>query len=474
MIVADPSVQQLVELAVQHHLAGRHREAETLCRLALQRDPHHPDALHLLGMLAHRAGRPVDAISLIGRAIALNPADATYPNNLGMILRSLGRHDEAISAYARSIALAPGIAQTHYNLANALKDLGKLDEAIASYRAAIKLGPNFPDAYNNLATALKAGGQIEAAMDAYRKSLDIQPSPEVEGNLLYALHFNPVYGPADILRQHVRWNDRYARPFAATIQPHANERSAHRRLRLGYISADFRYHPVGRFLQPLFAEHDHGDFEVFCYSDVTIPDAVTQDLRQHADCWREVAGLSHEQLAEVIRSDRIDILIDLSMHLEGTRLMTFAQAGACTGNLSGVLQHDRSANHGLSSLGSLSGPAAGKWAVVYRANDVAPANLLVLCRARRSTRTRPVVGGAIRLDHFWLSQQLRKGESRGPEPLARGTRGHSRITTCPACARGVSSRPRARHAFAKINRSAANQIHWTPLANRLLCRLSAD
>ena len=118
------------------------------------------------------------------------------------------------------------------------------------------------------------------------------------------------------------------RRLAKFIQPHLNDRSPDRRLRVGYVSPDFRSHPVGRFLLPLLESHDRGSFEIFCYASVDIPDAMTDRCRAHADVWRDVLGLSDEQVADAIRQDRIDILVDLTMHMANNRLLVFARKPA--------------------------------------------------------------------------------------------------------------------------------------------------
>src|SRR5207249_9714559 len=139
------------------------------------------------------------------------------------------------------------------------------------------------------------------------------------GGLLYTLLFHPGYDGASIRAKHERWDEQYARRFEKQIRPHDNDRSPGRRLKIGYVSPDFCLHPVGKFLRPLLANHDHEVVEVCCYSGVRAPDAMTARLRASADVWRAVGGLPDEQLAELIRADRIDILVDLTMHLAGNR-----------------------------------------------------------------------------------------------------------------------------------------------------------
>ena len=117
-------------------------------------------------------------------------------------------------------------------------------------------------------------------------------------------------------------------PLKKFIQPHANEHSIERRLRVGYVSPDFRDHPVGRFIVPLLRLHDKSQFEVFAYAQVPAPDALKVRLRSYTDGWRNIVGLSDSSVCDLIREDRIDILVDLTMHTANNRLLVFARKPA--------------------------------------------------------------------------------------------------------------------------------------------------
>jgi predicted O-linked N-acetylglucosamine transferase (SPINDLY family) len=125
-----------------------------------------------------------------------------------------------------------------------------------------------------------------------------------------------------------RWNHQIAEPLKKVIQPHVNDRDPNRRLRIGYVSPDFRQHVIGQNLVPLLREHDHGQVEIFCYSNVVRADALTEQLRRYADVWRSVVGLSDSQAVELIRQDRIDVLVDLTLHTASNRLAVFARKPA--------------------------------------------------------------------------------------------------------------------------------------------------
>ena len=205
------------------------------------------------------------------------------------------------------------------------KDAGRLDDSIAVCRQAIALNPTSPGIRNNLGNALKESGQLDEAIAAFREAVALRPDySEVDSNLVYTLHFHPAYDARTIAAEHSRWNLQHAEPLKKFIQPHANDRDPDRRLRIGFVSPDFREHPVGRFLLPLFERHDKCQVEIFAYAQIGMPDAVTRRFQSYTDGWRKIVGLSNAQVAEMIRQDRIDILVDLTMHMANSRLLVFA------------------------------------------------------------------------------------------------------------------------------------------------------
>ncbi len=349
------------ERATEHHFAGRLPEAELLYRTILRRYPDHPDTIQRLGLIAHQTGHSQAAIDLIERAIALNPNVAEYYCNLGAVLQSLNRWEGVIAAYQKAIALQPDSAETFNNLGTALIRMGNPREAAAAFQHAIALRPDLPEPYYNLANlqaaedldksisgyrqaialrpdnveaiynlgnALKDTGRVEEAIECYRRAIGIRPHARAAGNLLYTMHFHPRDDPQWIAQEHAQWNQTYARPLQRPTPDFPNDRNSDRPLKIGYVSPDFRSHPVGRFLLPIFQHADRSRFEIICYSDVRQPDVVTERLASHHDLWRKTRGMPDEQLAQMIRNDGIDVLVDLTMHMEGTRLLAFAHKPA--------------------------------------------------------------------------------------------------------------------------------------------------
>jgi predicted O-linked N-acetylglucosamine transferase (SPINDLY family) len=227
------------------------------------------------------------------------------------------------------VELDPQLAQAHCNLGVVLQLQGRPDEAADSYRQAIELQPAFAEAYSNLASAWKDRGQLAEAVACYRQALRLDPQQATtHSNLLCTLLYSPEHDAPAIYAAHREWEQRHALALESRARPHANSRRAERRLRVGYVSPDFRNHVVGWNLRPLLQNHDRQQVEVFAYADVAYPDHFTLQLRAGADRWRSVVGWSDAQLAETIREDQIDILVDLSLHTAGNRLLCFARRPA--------------------------------------------------------------------------------------------------------------------------------------------------
>jgi predicted O-linked N-acetylglucosamine transferase (SPINDLY family) len=327
--VAKQTVEQAFEAALLHHRAGRLAEAERGYRDLLQRAPEHADSLNLLGVIALQTGNLEAAFALVQRAVALRPDAAVCRNNLGQVLERLGRDDEAIRCYEIALELDADYAEAHNNLGLAFARRDRLAEADAHYGKAIALAPDYAEPHTNRGNLLKDRGELGAAIECYRRAVELRPDiSALHSNLLLALHYHPAYSSEDLQREHDAWAKRHVVPLAAARRAHDNGREPERRLRVGYVSPDFREHPVARFVLPLFRDHDRGQVEVFAYSDVATPDSVTGMLRKRVDRWRDVAALGDEQLAAAIRADGIDVLVDLAAHSGGNRLLVFARKPA--------------------------------------------------------------------------------------------------------------------------------------------------
>ncbi|NVL89828.1 MAG: tetratricopeptide repeat protein, partial [Desulfobacterales bacterium] len=239
------------------------------------------------------------------------------------------RLDEAISSYQKAIQLKADYVIAYNNLGAAFNGQGKLGEAVSCYQKALQLNSDYAEAYNNLGNAFKDQGRLDEAVSSYQKALQLKPDFAVaHSNLLFSLHYNSSIDTVQLFTEHQQWAAQHAAPLAATIRPHLNKKSPDRRLRVGYVSPDFCMHSVAYFIEAILASHDCSAFEVFCYSDVVGPDTVTDRFKGLASCWRDIVGMSDEQVADLIRDDQIDILVDLAGHTAYNRMLMFARKPA--------------------------------------------------------------------------------------------------------------------------------------------------
>lgn len=344
-------------------LARRHEEAEWVAREMTQRLPEDWSGWRILGaVLAVRRDFEAAAIAF-GEAAGLQQEDAETHHNLALCFQSLGRYSEAERSFRRALQLKPGYADAYDNLANVLfsqgriaeaesacrraielmpgsyaahSDLGRIldalgrtHDALQSYRMALELNPASPIAHNNLAAALVTLGRVDQAEASCRRALELKPDyREGFDNLLFILNYHPDKTPQEVFADYREFDTRFGVPAKAGWLPHANDRRPERRLRVGYVSPDFRMHAASKFIEPLFDRHDRSCVELFAYSETAMEDDVTARLRSKADGWVATHGIDDAKLADRIRADGIDVLVDLAGHTRGNRLPLFARKPA--------------------------------------------------------------------------------------------------------------------------------------------------
>lgn len=343
--------------------AGDMDAAKRLAEQLLASNPNDPTAAHVAGLIAFNQKRTAEADRLLAIAIANAPTDIEAHANHAAILRTLGRLPEAEAAARASLALAPDRPETHNNLGNIFRDGGRYDESIGAFRAALKAAPGFADAWANLAWVLSLSGLAKEAEEAARQAIAHDPKnhnghnnlglalmrqsllreaeaalrtalelrPDLalsHSNILFCLNYREDLTAEQIFAEYQDWDRRHARPLMPA-NPHFDlDRGPGRRLRVGYVSPDFRTHAVALFSEPMLAAHDKRQVEIVCYAEVPVEDATTARFRALADHWRSTVGLTDQQVADMIRADRIDVLVDLAGHTAGNRLLSFARKPA--------------------------------------------------------------------------------------------------------------------------------------------------
>jgi predicted O-linked N-acetylglucosamine transferase (SPINDLY family) len=309
---------------------GQPAEAEVCFRRALALKPDYPEADNNLGNALQHQGHPDQAEAHYRRALALKPDFPDALNNLGNVLRHLGRLDEAAQVLRRTLESHGDLPEAHNNLGNVLLDLGHPGEAEGHHRRALELRPDFHEVHRNLGSALRAQGRIDEALDCYHRALERQPDYiSALDSLLLTLHYRAGVTQEELAAAHAEYQKSHAALLRACWRPFTNDRDPERPLRIGFVSPDFGRHPVGFLLVRVIEALARRPGTVVCYSDrAAAPDDLTIRFRAAASLWRDVAGLCDEKLADLIRADSIDVLIDLAGHTGGNRLLVFARKPA--------------------------------------------------------------------------------------------------------------------------------------------------
>lgn len=295
-------------------------------RRALELDGNLAPAWVNLGKALAEFGDYGAAKPALERALQLAPNDAELWFYLGAAGRAAGDRNAALAAFTRATELRPDFATAHNNRGLVLFEMERLDEAVDAYEAALAIEPEFADALVNLGSARREHGRIEDAIELYERALRNSPdSISAATNIALTMHALPGITPDQILARHREWDAACARALQITPRVHGRDPSAaERRLKVGLVSADFGFHPVGYFTIGFAEHHDRDAIEVICYSGRAAPDAMTERFHAAADGWVETRALSDSALAERIASDGIDVLFDLSGHTTDNRLGTFA------------------------------------------------------------------------------------------------------------------------------------------------------
>ena len=297
-------------------------QVETQAREMAGRYPNHPFAWKVLGATLRELGRREQGEAALRRASALAPEDPEALTSLGNALRDLDRLVESEACHRRAIELKPDLAVAHSNLGYVLWDQRRLVESEAACRRAIELKPDLTAAHSNLGNALGYQSRLAEGCDSARRALELEPdSDSFWEKYLYVVSYHPDLPAEAIFKEFVRWGDRFPDPVTDFS---GHDRTAGRRLRIGYVSPDFRKHTSRFYFMPLFEGHDREAFELFAYSNVRDEDAETADFKAVFDHWRNIRGVSDEAAAALVREDRIDILVDGCGHMRDDRLGLFA------------------------------------------------------------------------------------------------------------------------------------------------------
>jgi len=364
---------------------GKRREAVSAWLDALALQPEFPDALrnlrenlsagnglqrdpageaHFNQGNAHKdQGRLEEAIASYRNAVAVAPDFAAAHVNLGSALAQQGRHAQAVACFRKALVLEPGQAEAWFNLGFSSYRLGdlasaqaaldrylqaqpddraalmvlgeihflanRLDEATGCVERVLAGDPHAPGAHGLLANIFRNQARHRDALRHYELAILHDRNPVLAfQNLLFFMMCGADFSAADIHAKHREFARRFEQPLLSAPPAFRNVPDPGRRLRLGYVSPEFRSNVVGQYMQPILENHDRAQFEIHGYFTGPRHDSVTERIASLVDHWHDVAALSDEELAALVRSHQIDILVDLCGHGPGGRILALARRPA--------------------------------------------------------------------------------------------------------------------------------------------------
>ncbi|MBF0587518.1 MAG: tetratricopeptide repeat protein [Magnetococcales bacterium] len=318
---------------------ARYDQAVTAFGRAIRLAPDYADAYSNLGSTQQALGQLDEAIANHHHAISLNPNQGLFHGNLGHALREKGLLEQALKSFRTAATLSPDQAKVHDDLGQILSQLACPDQALACFETALKLEPDSAHLLQQMALQLNDMGRTEEALTSLQQAVALAPDrPELHASLIFTKDMTPGIEIQAQQTERQRWVKRYCSKVHAGTH-HPNNPDPARRLRVGYVSADFHLHSAASTFGACLLHYDRDQFELYAYANNrTRPDqpddAVTEKFRRSVDHWRDIAHLDDDALATLVRRDRIDILVDLSGHSTGNRLELFARRPApiqCTG-----------------------------------------------------------------------------------------------------------------------------------------------
>lgn len=328
-IAVEADAKKYHNLGVVYKKQGLTNHSINCLLMALTLSPDYASAHQNLGAALVDIGHPQEAAHHFRLAAANKPKTAEMHYVLGVTFQMIGLTKEAEDCYQKALVLDPQHANANNNLGMLKRVHGNAMAAESYYRLALTLNPDNPEANNNLAGLFLEQGRIDEAIDYFRRALAVKPDFMIANtNMLFCMLYSQSLSPDDLMKELRFFRERFETPLIKQRRPHSNDRTPSRRLRVGYVSADFCNHAAAFFFEPVFAAHDGAQVETFLYYSNRVNDAVTARFKARADHFIEAGRMTDEALAERIRADQIDILVDLSGHTNGHRQMVFARKPA--------------------------------------------------------------------------------------------------------------------------------------------------
>jgi protein O-GlcNAc transferase len=325
--VAD--AESLMGLGIALNALGDFAPAAAAFARALVHDPASVTVLLGYGHSLVGLGRSAEALAVLKRSIVLEPAHPGAWKTLGTAWSSIDEAPRAIQGLRRCLAVGASDAELFAGLSRISRVIQDVAGSIVWGRIGLTLHAGDAGIRDALATSLLYLGETEEARNAFSRALAVDPSSQKgHSNLLFTLAYDESLSNERLFAAYRAWERRHAEPIYAMVRGHGARRDDRRRLRIGYVSAEFRDHPIAQLAEGILLHHDRRRFEIWGYAAMGNPDHVTRRLEAASDHWRSIVGISDAAAADLIRDDGIDILVMLGAHTGQNRPLILAHRPA--------------------------------------------------------------------------------------------------------------------------------------------------
>ncbi|MBF0445202.1 MAG: tetratricopeptide repeat protein, partial [Magnetococcales bacterium] len=308
---------------------GELEDAIYSCKKAIAIKPDYAEAFSNLGSCLKEQDKLDEAISCFVKAITFKPDYAEAYSNLGVALHEQGKFAEAIIKYQKAIAILPNYAEAYSNLGFSLQEQGELDESVRILQQAIAIKPNYAEAYSNLGVTFQDLGKFDDAIKCFKKGIALKPDfTHCHNQLICCLDMYVDVSDEQPYTERKKWAEQHATPLQVHWSTFTNIPDPTKKLRIGYVGADFKHHSAAHIFGPMLLNFDAEQFQIFCYAGNTLEDDLTEQFKEKSTRWLQTSRMDDEALAKEIKNDGIDILVDLAGHTIGNRLLTFARKPA--------------------------------------------------------------------------------------------------------------------------------------------------
>ena len=284
---------------------------------------------NILGATNIALGNYTKAIINFKKVIKLNPKTPTIYYNLGNAYYHTGNMNDAIENYKKAIDLKPDNDEAFCNWGMSLEEKGDIEKAIEKYNKVLEINPKHPGAHMNLGISYVSCGDYDSAIKNYKIAISSDIGRyNFLGGLLFASNYSPNMSAEEIYEYYKRFDQRFGLPHKNKWKTFTQPKVPKNKLKIGYVSPDFKEHSMMRFLLPTLAHHNHDKFEIFAFAELENEDKVSQEYKSYVDHWIRTDGMKDDELVQKIRDMEIDILVDLAGHTKNNRLTVFAQKPA--------------------------------------------------------------------------------------------------------------------------------------------------